>query len=132
MTKKEGHDKNIKLDDNLMMEMRYPSLDQFIKSNFDFAGENALDQSFELIATCIDKIFNEEEVWSTSDCTKEEIIDFLEQMNSSQFKRLRSFLIQCLNYLMKSSSKILKPRNKIPSSWRGYPVFSGRHGTHGS
>ena len=52
-TKKE-HDKNIKLDDSLMMEMKYPSLDQFIANNFDMGAENALDQSFELIATCID------------------------------------------------------------------------------
>ena len=32
----EDHNKQIKLDDNLMMEMKYPSLDQFIKNNFDF------------------------------------------------------------------------------------------------
>ena len=86
--KKEGHSKQIKLDDTLMMEMRYPSLEQFIKSNFDFSGESGMDQSFELIATCIDKIFNEEEVWTTADCTKKEISDFLEQMNSVQFKQI--------------------------------------------
>src|SRR5210317_563828 len=43
---KEGHNKQIKLDDNLIMEMKYPSLDQFIKSNFDFSGDVGLDQSF--------------------------------------------------------------------------------------
>jgi len=89
--KKEGHSKQIKLDDHLMMEMRYPSLEQFIKSNFDFSGESGMDQSFELIATCIDKIFNEEEVWTTADCTKKEISDFLEQMNSVQFKQIEKF-----------------------------------------
>ena len=89
--KKEGHSKQIKLDDKLMMEMRYPSLEQFIKSNFDFSGESGMDQSFELIATCIDKIFNEEEVWTTADCTKKEISDFLEQMNSVQFKQIEKF-----------------------------------------
>jgi len=71
--------------------MRYPSLEQFIKSNFDFSGESGMDQSFELIATCIDKIFNEEEVWTTADCTKKEISDFLEQMNSVQFKQIEKF-----------------------------------------
>ena len=45
-----------------MMEMKYPSLDQFIKNNFDFNDKNAMDQSFELIATCIDKIFTQDEV----------------------------------------------------------------------
>ena len=61
--KNEKHTKRIKLDNTLMMEMRYPSLDQFIKSNFDFKeGGNAMDQSFELIASCVDKIFTEDEV----------------------------------------------------------------------
>ena len=88
---KEGHSKQIKLDDSLMMEMKYPSLEQFIKSNFDFSGESGMDQSFELIATCIDKIYNEEEVWTTADCTKKEISDFLEQMNSVQLKQIEKF-----------------------------------------
>ena len=89
--KSEDHNKRIALDKNLMMEMKYPSLDQFIKNNFDFSGEPGIDQSFELIASCIDKIYNQEEVWSTSDCTKKEITDFLEQMNSVQFKEVEKF-----------------------------------------
>jgi len=87
----EDHVKQIKLDDSLMMEMKYPSLDQFIKNNFDFDDGNTVDQSFELIASCIDKIYNEEEVWSTSDVSKKEVVDFLEQMNSSQFKDIEKF-----------------------------------------
>ena len=39
-----------------MMEMRYPSFNQFVKSNFDFAEDNQVDQSFELIASCVDKV----------------------------------------------------------------------------
>ena len=89
--KTEGHNNKIKLDDSIVMEMKYPSLDQFIKNNFDFSGKNAMDQSFELIASCIDKIYNEEEVWSSSDVTKKELTEFLEQMNSSQFKDIEKF-----------------------------------------
>ena len=89
--KSEEHNKQIKLDQNLMMEMKYPSLDQFIKNNFDFNEKNQMDQSFQLIASCIDKIYSEEEVWSTSDCTKKEVKDFLEQMNSMQFKEIETF-----------------------------------------
>ena len=84
------HDKHIKLDDNLMMEMKYPSLEQFVKTNFDISESN-MDQSFDLIASCVDKIYNEEEVWSTEDVTKKELIDFLEQMNSMQFKQIEKF-----------------------------------------
>jgi len=87
----EDHTTKIRIDDNLMMEMKYPSLDEFIKSNFDFNDESSMDQSFDLIAGCIDKIYNEEEVWATSDCTKKEIKDFLEQMNSAQFKEIEKF-----------------------------------------
>ena len=89
--KSEEHNNKVKLDDSLIMEMKYPSLDQFIKSNFDFGDEVTMDQSFDLIASCIDKIYNEEEVWSTADCTKKEVKEFLEQMNSMQFKEIEKF-----------------------------------------
>jgi hypothetical protein len=89
--KNENHTNKIKVDSAIMMEMKYPSLDQFIKSNFDFNDKNAMDQSFELIGSCIDKIYTEDEVWSTSDVTKKELTDFLESMNSSQFKEIEKF-----------------------------------------
>jgi hypothetical protein len=89
--KNEEHTNKIKLDDSIMMEMRYPSLDQFIKNNFDFNDKNAMDQSFELIGSCIDKIYTEDDVWTAADCTKKEIGDFLESMNSSQFKGIEKF-----------------------------------------
>ena len=60
----DDHTRQIKLDDTLMMEMKYPSLDQFIKNNFDFEDKNVMDQSFDLIASCVDKIYSEEEVWA--------------------------------------------------------------------
>ena len=54
--KPEGHTNQIKLDNNLMMEMKYPSLNEFIKNNFDFEGDPGMEESFELIASCIEKI----------------------------------------------------------------------------
>ncbi len=89
--KSEDHTNKIKLDDTLMMEMKYPSLDQFIKNNFDFEDKNAMEQSFQLIATCIGKVYTEEEVWATGDFTKKELNDFVDQMNSSQFKDIEKF-----------------------------------------
>jgi len=73
------------------MEMKYPSLEQFIKNNFDFSDENAMDQSFDLISSCIGTIYTEDEVWAAADCSKKELNDFLEQMNSSQFKQIEKF-----------------------------------------
>ena len=89
--KTEGHTNKVQLDKNLMMELKYPSLDEFIKNNFDFKDENAMEQSFKLIASCIDKIYTDEEVWVAADCTRKEVTDFLESMNSQQFKKIEEF-----------------------------------------
>ena len=89
--KSEGHTNQIKLDDNIMMEMKYPSLNEFIKNNFDFDEKNQMEQSFELIGSCVDKIYTKEESYAASDCTKKEMNDFLESMNSSQFKKIEEF-----------------------------------------
>ena len=91
VNKDKDHSKQIKLDNTLMMEVKYPSLDQFVKSNFEFSNDNQVDQSFELIASCIDKVFSADEAWTTDDFTKKEITEFLEQMNSQQFKQIESF-----------------------------------------
>ena len=89
--KTEGHTNKIKIDSNIMMELKYPSLDEFIKNNFDFNDKNAMEQSFDLIASCIDKIYTEDEVWVAADCTKKEMREFLESMNSTQFKDIEKF-----------------------------------------
>jgi len=112
--KNEKHTNKIKLDESLMMEMKYPSLDQFIRSNFDFTEDSNVDQSFDLIAACIDKIYNEEEVWSTSDCTKKEVRDFLEQMNSMQFKEIESFFETMPK--LSHSIDITNPKTKVEST----------------
>jgi len=91
VVKNPEHNNKIKLDDSLMMEMKYPSLDQFIKSNFDFNSDDVVNQSFDLISSCIDKVYNEEEVWDTRDVTKKELEEFLDQMNSNQFKQIEKF-----------------------------------------
>ena len=89
--KNDEHTDQIKVDENIMLQMKYPSLDQFVKNNFDFTKKNTMEKSFELIASCIGTIFTEEEAWSTSDCTKKEMLEFLESMNSSQFKSNEKF-----------------------------------------
>ena len=113
--KDEDHTNKVKLDATLMMEMKYPSLDQFIKNNFDFKDQNAMDQSFELIASCIDKIYSEEEVWATEDCTKKELNEFLESMNSSQFKDIEKFFetMPKLSHKVKVTNPKTKVENEV-------------------
>jgi len=112
--KNKDHNNKVKLDESLVMEMKYPSLDQFIKSNFDFTEETNMDQSFDLIASCIDKIYNEEEVWSAADCTKKEVKDFLEQMNSMQFKEIEKFFETMPK--LSHSVTFTNPKTKVKST----------------
>lgn len=107
------HTNKIKIDDNIMMEMKYPSLDQFIKNNFDFSNQNVTEQSFEMIANCISKIYTEEEVWSDSDVTKKELTDFLDQMNSSQFKQIEKFFETMPK--LSHKIKVKNPKTKVES-----------------
>ena len=111
--KMDGHSPQIKLDSKLMMEMKYPSLDEFIKNNFDFKEENQMDQSFQLIASCIDKIYSEEEVWATADCTKKEVNEFLESMNSSQFKLIEKFFETMPK--LQHTIEVTNPKTKVKS-----------------
>jgi len=111
--KSEGHTNKIKIDDKIMMEMKYPSLEQFIKSNFDFNSDSQMEQSFDLISSCIDKIYTEDEVWVSSDVTKKELTDFLEQMNSSQFKEIEKFFETMPK--LSHKVKVKNPNTKIES-----------------
>ena len=111
--KNEEHTNQIKLDDSIMMELKYPSLDQFIKSNFDFNEGNQMDQSFQLIGSCIDKIYTDDEVWAAADCTKKEINEFLESMNSNQFKEIEKFFETMPK--LSHTINVANPKTKVES-----------------
>ena len=84
------HNKDIRLDDTLTMRLKYPSMDQFIKSNF-VLNDISVDDTFEVVMSCIEQIYNEEESWSSKDCTKKEMKEFIEQLSSKQFKEIEKF-----------------------------------------
>ena len=113
--KSDNHSNRIQLDDSIMMEMKYPSLDEFIKNNFDLKEQSAMDQSFELIASCIGTIFTEDEVWAAADCTKKELNEFLESMNSSQFKDIEKFFetMPKLSHTVKVKNPNTKKENEV-------------------
>ena len=71
--------------------MKYPSLNEFVKSNFESEEEMTVDDTFSMITGCIEQIYNEEESWSASDSTEKELKQFLEQLTSNQFKEIEAF-----------------------------------------
>jgi len=87
----EKHSKDIKLDDNLSLRMKYPSMEEFVKSNFAMDGNIDLEDTFDLISSCIEQVYSEEESWTAADCSKKELLDFMEQLSSKQFKEIENF-----------------------------------------
>ena len=91
--KPKNHKKDIVLDDKLTLRMKYPSLSQFISSNFDTEDEpeELVDKTFKVVADCIDTIFTEEDAWDSKDYTPQERIEVVEQLNSKQYKAVETF-----------------------------------------
>ena len=91
--KKDRKHKNvIKLDDNLSLKLKYPSMTQFIDSNFESKiDESEVKSTLDMIISCIDVIFNEEESWPASESTSKELEDFVDQVNTKQFKLIEDF-----------------------------------------
>ena len=87
----EDHSRDIKLDSDLTLRMRYPSMNEFIKNNFTAEDSIGVDDTFDLISSCIEQVYTEEESWAASDCTKKELKEFLEQLSSKQFKEIEKF-----------------------------------------
>ena len=87
----EEHTKDIVLDDVYTLRMKYPSLNEFIKTNFDNVDDMKVDDTFDLIASCIDQVYSEEESWASEECTKKELTTFVESLNSGQFKKVERF-----------------------------------------
>ena len=113
--KNEKHNRDIVLDQNLTLRMKYPSLDEFIKNNFDVSGANGItfEASLDIIASCIDVVYNEDESWAASDCTKKELGEWLETLNSNQFKQVETFFETMPK--LSHTVKVVNPKTKIES-----------------
>ena len=107
------HSTDIKLDDIYTLKMKYPSLDEFIKSNFNFESNMNVDDTFDLIASCIDQVYSDEESWSHQECTKKELTEFVDQLNSSQFKEVEKFFETMPK--LSHTVKVTNPNTKVES-----------------
>lgn len=107
------HTKDIKLDDSLSLRMKYPSMNEFIKNNFSLSEAISVDDTFDLISSCIDQVYNEEESWAASDCTKKELSEFLEQLSSKQFKEIEKFFETMPK--LSHNIKIKNPKTNVES-----------------
>ena len=112
--KSKDHKNIIKLDDNLSMKLKYPSIDQFVENNFETNDETSdVNRSLSMITSCIDMIYDSEESWSASDCTKKELNEFLDQLNTKQFKEIETFFTTMPK--LSHTIKVTNPNTKVKS-----------------
>ena len=111
--KTRGHKTTVKLDDQYSMKLKYPALNEFIGNNFDTADVNVVDKSLDMITSCIEMIYDEEESWAASDSTKQELEEFIEQLNSKQFKSIEKFFDTMPK--LSHTVKVINPTTEVES-----------------
>ena len=111
--KDEKHSPDIKLDHSLTLRMKYPSLNEFVQNNFSASDDNTLQASMDIIASCIDVVYSEDESWAAADCSKKELSEWLETLNTSQFKEVETFF----ETMPKLTHKVMvtNPNTKVES-----------------
>jgi len=109
----DDHSRDIKLDDVLTLRMKYPSMQEFIKNNFGNNSIISVDDTFDMIVSCIEQIYSEEESWASSDSTKKELNEFVEQLTTNQFKEIEKFFdtMPKLSHII----KIKNPNTEVES-----------------
>ena len=108
------HTPDINLDGEYTLRMKYPSMEEFIKTNFSTDGEVNVDDTFKLIASCVEQVYSEDESWAGADCTKKELSDFVESLNSKQFKDIEKFFDTMPK--LQHKVEITNPKTKVKSS----------------
>lgn len=90
VVKTRGHKREIKLSDEIVITMGYPSLDTFVKTNFT-EDESEVEQMFDMAASCVETIADVEQVYECKDVPKAELVEWFNELNSKQFQMIQKF-----------------------------------------
>jgi hypothetical protein len=88
--KTRGHKSDIKISDDIILSMGYPSLETFVALNFG-DDESQIDQIFEMAAGCVKTIADADQVYDCADSSKKELLEFFDQLSSKQFGMIQKF-----------------------------------------
>ena len=110
----DSHTNRIELSDEMGVIMKYPSIDLFSKAGIaDINADNMID----VVATCIAQIYDKkgEEVFDSKDSTKKELVDFVEQLNTTQFADIQKFFdtMPKLTHTITVKNPKTKKENKV-------------------
>lgn len=89
MSSTEGHTKEIKINDDFILFLKYPTIDAFVKIT-QMDSQDPLVNYFVMIS-CLDKIASEDEVFYFKDYKEEEIDDFMNNLNSQVIAQIQQF-----------------------------------------
>ena len=105
----DDHTNKIELTDNMGMIMTYPTIDSFAESGIQQINA---DNMIDIIGSCILQIYedNGEKVYEAKDQTKKEMTEFIEQMNTTQFKKVQKFFDTMPR--LKHTIKVRNPKTK--------------------
>jgi hypothetical protein len=77
----------VNLTDDIMIRLKPPSIDNVVGA----ANRNQIDLVMEIVRECLVEIIHGEEVFSAQDHTKKELDEFLDSLNSGQFKKIQDY-----------------------------------------
>jgi len=113
--KDKKHKSTVKLDDALSLKLKYPSLDQFIDSNFEVGDDKTnINSTLSMITKSIEMIYNEDESWNASDSTQKELDDFVDQLNTKQFTAIETFFATMPK--LSHRVKVTNPKTNVEST----------------
>ncbi len=112
--KDKKHKDVIKLDESLSLKLKYPSMQQFIENNFEASDNSEVNNTLDMIVSCMDVIFNEEETWPATESTKKELEDFIDQLNTKQFKMIENFFATMPK--LTHTVKVKNPKTEVEST----------------
>lgn len=84
----EGHEKKIILFEDVGVIMKYPSLD--VLKKIENAGTD-VESVFDIISSCIEFIYNNDEMFATKEVKQEEVKEFINNLTQEQFQKLQKF-----------------------------------------
>ena len=108
----DNHTNKIELGNGTGMIMQYPTINSFAETGIKtITAENML----EVISSCILQIYEEEgkKVYDPKDQTKKELTEFIEQLNTNQFKDVQKFFNTMPR--LKHVVKVKNPKTKKES-----------------
>ncbi len=104
------HTSNIKIDDTYSVQMKYPSIESVMAADND---DVSIVESLDLIASCINMIFSEEESWASSESTREELVDWVEDLEPKQFEGIEKFFTTMPK--LSHTIQVTNPETKVVS-----------------